>query len=207
MTTKEKILSEALTLFSEKGYSDVYVGDIAAAVGIKAPSLYKHFKSKQDIFSAILEELKLSYDEQAAKLKLSDGDADKDAHVFSVASEDTLVTMGKELFLYFLHNDKVQKFRKMLTLEQFRNSELAELFSKQYVDAPLSYQAAVLAGVSANGLLMKEDEKIMALHFYAPIFLLLTMCDRELDRESEALLMIERHIRQFNKIYEGDRWS
>ena len=79
----------------------MYVGDIAAAVGIKAPSLYKHFKSKQDIFSAILEELKLSYDEQAAKLKLSDGDADKDAHVFSVASEDTLVTMGKRTVFVF----------------------------------------------------------------------------------------------------------
>ena len=34
MTTKEKILNEALILFSEKGYSDVFVGDIAAAVGI-----------------------------------------------------------------------------------------------------------------------------------------------------------------------------
>lgn len=42
MTTKERILKESLTLFSEKGYSDVSVGEIAGAVGIKAPSLYKH---------------------------------------------------------------------------------------------------------------------------------------------------------------------
>ena len=49
MTTKQKILNEALTLFSERGYNAVYVGDIAAAVGIKAPSLYKHYKSKKDI--------------------------------------------------------------------------------------------------------------------------------------------------------------
>lgn len=53
MATKQKILSEALTLLAEKGYSAVYVGEIAAAAGIKAPSLYKHFKSKQDIFNAI----------------------------------------------------------------------------------------------------------------------------------------------------------
>ena len=44
MSTKERILNEALRLFSEKGYSDVYVSDIAEAVGIKAPSLYKHYK-------------------------------------------------------------------------------------------------------------------------------------------------------------------
>ena len=35
MTTKQKILNEALTLFAEKGYSAVYVGEIADAVGIK----------------------------------------------------------------------------------------------------------------------------------------------------------------------------
>ena len=46
MTTKEKILNVSLILFSEKGYSDVFVGDIAAAVVIKALSLYKHFKGK-----------------------------------------------------------------------------------------------------------------------------------------------------------------
>ncbi|MEI3340078.1 MAG: TetR family transcriptional regulator [Eubacterium sp.] len=36
MNTKERILNEALILFSEKGYRDVYVGDIADAVGIKS---------------------------------------------------------------------------------------------------------------------------------------------------------------------------
>ena len=55
MDTKEKILKEALTLFSGKGYSAVYVGDIADAVGIKAPSLYKHYKSKQAIFDSCVE--------------------------------------------------------------------------------------------------------------------------------------------------------
>ena len=55
MTTKEKILHEALSLFAEKGYDAVYVGDIADAVGIKAPSLYKHYKSKQEIFDSCVE--------------------------------------------------------------------------------------------------------------------------------------------------------
>ena len=54
MGTKKKILDVALTLFSEKGYGNVYVEHIAKGVGIKAPSLYKHYKSKQDIFEAIL---------------------------------------------------------------------------------------------------------------------------------------------------------
>ena len=54
--TKQKILKCALRLFSEHGYESVRVEQIANAVGIKAPSLYNHFKSKQAIFDAILEE-------------------------------------------------------------------------------------------------------------------------------------------------------
>ena len=52
--TKERILSEALTLFAQKGYEAVSVEEIAAAVGIKAPSLYKHYKGKRDIFDHIV---------------------------------------------------------------------------------------------------------------------------------------------------------
>lgn len=44
MSTRERIVYEALVLFSKKGYSDVYVAEIASAVGIKASSLYKHLK-------------------------------------------------------------------------------------------------------------------------------------------------------------------
>ena len=53
--TKQRILEKSLELFSTKGYDAVSVGEIAKAVGIKAPSLYNHFPSKQAIFGAILE--------------------------------------------------------------------------------------------------------------------------------------------------------
>lgn len=53
--TRERILEQALELFSEKGYDSVSVGEIARAVGIKAPSLYNHFPSKRAIFDAIVE--------------------------------------------------------------------------------------------------------------------------------------------------------
>ena len=53
MHTKQRILLEALRLFSRKGYDAVSVEQIADAVGVKAPSLYKHYKSKQDIFDVM----------------------------------------------------------------------------------------------------------------------------------------------------------
>ena len=52
--TKRRILTEELKLFSTNGYEAVSVEQIARAVGIKAPSLYKHYKSKRDIFDNII---------------------------------------------------------------------------------------------------------------------------------------------------------
>ncbi|MGN0610601.1 MAG: TetR/AcrR family transcriptional regulator [Ruminiclostridium sp.] len=201
MNTKKRILDEALTLFSEKGYGNVYVAQIAEAVGIKAPSLYKHYKSKQDIFNAILDEMKKSYDKQASMLNISGDDAVSDAEVYSDIGEDELVRMATGLFLYFLHDDYAQKFRKMLTIEQFRDSELAHLLTKEYADDPLSYQSAMFSMLCEKGVLRKYDPDVMALHFYAPIYFLLTVCDREPQREAESTELLKRHIRQFSRLY------
>lgn len=201
MSTKKRILDEALTLFSEKGYANVFVADIAGAVGIKAPSLYKHYKSKQDIFNAILEEMKSNYDKQAQSLNMSGNNATADAMVFSDVSEDGLVQMGVGLFMYFLHDEYAQKFRKMLTIEQFHNSELAELFTKQYADEPLNYQSAMFSMLCAGGVLKEFNPDVMALQFYAPIYMILTMCDRQPQREGELVALLRNHIRQFSRLY------
>lgn len=205
MDTKHKILDAALTLFAEKGYANVYVGDIANAVGIKAPSLYKHYKSKQAIFDAIVEEMNRRYAEQAGALNINGTDPEKDASVYQDISEDKLVQIGTSLFTYFLHDDYTYKFRKMLTIEQFHNTELAECYSKLYVDDPLSYQGMLLGMLVAEGALKTENVEIMTLHFYAPIYMLMTICDRNPAKEKESLRLVEAHIREFNRIYGGKK--
>ena len=168
MNTKERILDAAHTLFSQHGYANVFVAQIAQAVGIKAPSLYKHFKSKQEIFDTILLERKDSYDRQAASLGLNGSDARIDSKRFSAVSEDELVELGTSLFGFFLHDDHAQKFRKMLTIEQFHSAELAQYYSSQYADAPLVYQASLFAFLCAKGVLVRHDPTVMALQFYSP---------------------------------------
>ena len=201
MDTKKKILDVALKLFSEKGYGNVYVGQIAEGVGIKAPSLYKHYKSKQDIFKAILEEMRNRYDKEAAHLNMTGNDFLIDSELYNNISEDELVKMGIGLFSFFLHDEYECKFRKMLTIEQFSNKELAELFSHQYFNEPLKYQTGLLQLLIMQGYMKNEEANVMALQFFAPIYLLMTVCDREPQREKEALQILEKHIRQFNRMY------
>lgn len=201
VSTKKRILIEALTLFSEKGYDAVSVGQIAEAVGIKAPSLYKHYKNKQDIFDAILDEMKERYEQQTAAMHLNGFDAEKDVKVYENISDESLIRMGRDLFLYFLHDEYVSRFRKMLTIEQYRSRELADLYAKQYVDDTLSYQSMLFHLLSEMGMVEQETPQIMAVHFYAPIYMLLALCDRQPEREREALQILEQHIRQFNRLY------
>ncbi len=92
----------------------------------------------------------------------------------------------------------------MLTIEQFHDKKLAAAYMKQYVDDPLSYQGMLFGLMVSAGVLQTENVEIMTLHFYAPIYMLLTICDREPEREEEALKTMEAHIRQFNKLYARD---
>ncbi|MCQ2522352.1 MAG: TetR/AcrR family transcriptional regulator [Lachnospiraceae bacterium] len=203
MDTKHRILDEALTLFSQKGYANVYVGEIAEKVGIKAPSLYKHYKNKQAIFDAIIDEMNKRYEAQAGMLNINGMNPSVDASVYSNISDDRLVEIGIGLFLYFLHDDYTCRFRKILTIEQFHNQEFSKIYSSQYVDGPISYQKMLFQLLMANGEFISADVDVMTLQFYAPIYMLLTLCDREPDREAEALKLLEKHFRQFSKIYGG----
>lgn len=201
MDTKQRILDEALTLFSEKGYANVFVGDIAERVGIKAPSLYKHYKSKKAIFDAIIDEMNRRFTEQAKAMQINGKDASTDAGIYENLSEDRLLKLGREFFLYYLHDDYNRKFRKMLTLEQFHDKELAKVYSKLYVDDPLSYQGMLFGFLTAAGLLRTDKVEIMTLHFYSPIYFMLTICDREPEREEEMLNKLDQHIMQFDRLY------
>ena len=201
MNTKEKIIDEALTLFSEKGYANVFVGDIADRVGIKAPSLYKHYKNKKAIFEAIIEEMNRRFEEQAKAMQINGTDAAADAGIYKDLSEDQLIKLGREFFLYYLHDDYNRKFRKMLTLEQFHDPDLAKMYSKLYVDDPLSYQGMLFGFMVMAGVLKTDNVRVMTLHFYSPIYFMLTICDREPGREPEMLKLLDEHIKQFDRLY------
>jgi AcrR family transcriptional regulator len=50
---KERIKREAMRLFVEHGVDAVSMRDIAEAVGMKAPSLYAHFRSREELIGAL----------------------------------------------------------------------------------------------------------------------------------------------------------
>lgn len=56
-STPERILDAAEDLFAHKGYKGTSLGDVAARVGIRSPSLYNHFRNKEALYRAVLTRL------------------------------------------------------------------------------------------------------------------------------------------------------
>ena len=161
--TKQRILEKSLELFASKGYDAVSVGEIAKAVGVKAPSLYNHFASKQAIFDAIVESTAAHYEKDTGEISIHVQDVKQDFALFAHISEDALVEKVRQIFFYSLHDHTVSQFRQMMTLEQFRSPELAELYSRRYVDRMIAYHADIFRTLISLGILRAEDPDTLAL--------------------------------------------
>ena len=203
--TKQRILEKSLELFSTKGYDAVSVGEIAKAVGIKAPSLYNHFPSKQAIFDAILETTSAHYQKDTAEISVHVQDSQKDIPVFSPFSEELLVEKVRQIFLYSLHDKTISQFRRMMTLEQFRSPKFAELLSKRYVDWMISYHAGIFRALVANGELRNAYPSTLACMYVSPIIVLLSICDRQPEREAESLEKLDAHVKLFFRTFNIER--
>ena len=202
--TKRKILDKALELFSTQGYDSVSVGEIAKAVGIKAPSLYNHFPSKQAIFDAIVEATAAQYERDTDRIDIHVQDAERDIPVFTEITADGLFEKVRQIFEYSLHNESISRFRRMMTIEQFRSPELAALYSQRYVDRVLRYHAGLFRDLIAAGKIRAEDPDALALLYVAPVLTLIGVCDRQPEREAECREKLRQHVELFFQMTRPD---
>ena len=195
--TKQKILDKALELFSTRGYDAVSVGEIAKAVGIKAPSLYNHFPSKQAIFDAIVESTAAQYEADIDKIAIHVQNAAQDIPCFTEITADALFEKVRQIFEYSVHNETVSRFRRMMNIAQFRSPELAALYSERYVDRVAAYHAGIFRALIASGEITAEDPDALAMMYVAPVITLLGVCDRQPERERECLEKLQNHVLLF----------
>ena len=195
--TRQRILDNALELFSARGYDSVSVGDIAKAVGIKAPSLYNHFPCKQAIFDAIVESTAARYEADTGRIDVHVQSVSQDIPFFMEITEDALFEKVRQIFEYSLHDVSISRFRRMMTIEQFRSPEFAALYSRRYVDRIISYHADIFRALIATGEIQIQDPEALAMMYVSPVLTLIGVCDRQPERESECLEKLRCHVRLF----------
>ena len=192
MSTKEKILETALALFAENGYNGTSMEQIAQDVGIKTPSLYKHFKGKEDILNSLIDIAEARYEENFG--------SDKNIGKLP-ESIDEFLRSTTERIRFTINDPIIRKMRIFLVQEQFRNERIAEITTRHQMDGIQKMYQKIIEDLMNKGLFQKDDPALLAMELIAPITVLVSKADRQPKSKKDALKLIEKHIKHFVEIY------
>ena len=165
---KEEILIVALHLFARDGYEAVSVSQIAGELDMTKGALYRHYKSKKDIFDCIVQRMEQQDGEQSRRNEVPE--------VYQNVSVEDFVGYSKSMFEYWTEDDFASSFRKMLTLEQFRNEEMQNLYQQYLVSGPAEYVKDLFKNMEIKN---PEEE---AVKFYANMFFYYSVYDGATDK-------------------------
>lgn len=144
---KEKIITAMYQLVAKQGYEKTSLSQLAQAVSIQKPSIYYHFKSKEDIF---IETVKKYY-----------------CHLYSVDMIDLEHFTNAEEFEHYLsdfgtlvlqgfHEDyEMQQFYCEVNLQSLRIPSLKEYF-EDYDNESQKYLTELFQNAQDSGILSKE---------------------------------------------------
>lgn len=194
--TKEKILLTALQLFARDGYEAVSVRNIAEELGMTKGALYRHYKNKRDIFDSIVDRM-IQIDAQRAKeYQMPVEQYDEMPDSYANTSWEDIEKFTIEQLRFWAEDNFALLFRRMLTLEQYRNAEISELYSQCIVEGPVSYMEDLFRELTKKGVLKEENPRQLAVEYYAPLFLLISMSDKKGENEEYAQIL-RNHTKQF----------
>lgn len=179
--TKEKILVQSLKLFSINGFEAVSIRTIADAVGIGNSALYKHYKSKREIFDSIVQMEKERYLQacSSAMEKMKD--------------LENVKKITLEMFKFQTTDESIVAFRRLLLIEKFRDPEIAEIYKNFFIDIPIQYQIKIFKKLQKNGLMIQGNAQVFAMEFYSPFYLY-----HFVEFEPEKLFpLLKKHVEYF----------
>ena len=132
----------------------------------------------------------------AAQFDLPEGTPGEMADAYRNASVDKIIGFSRAMFRYWTEEEFPRCFRRMLTLEQYRNAEMGALYQQYLAAGPLQYVTDLFAGL---GL---PDPCGLAAAFYGPMHLLYSCYDGASDK-GEALTLLEGHFEKMRAVLGG----
>ena len=156
-STKEIIKRTALSLFAQKGYYGTTMNEIAELVGIKTPSLYFHFRGKEELFFSVYEDLANEYVSLMDRIMNT---------TESMEIEDRLFYIFEQFIIYYIDNPEKQSFWSQIIL--FTPPELKERFFAHVLNCDIRSQKKmqeILAREIEQGKLRKGSPFKMSWSF------------------------------------------
>ena len=167
---KEEILIVALHLFARDGYEAVSVSQIAGELDMTKGALYRHYKSKRDIFDSIVKRMEQQDGEQASYYDMPEDEKESMPEEYKDVSLDDFVEYSKSMFEYWTEDDFASSFRKMLTIEQFRSEEMQNLYQQYLVSGPAEYVKDLFKNIKINNPEENTDKFYANMFFYYSVY-------------------------------------
>ena len=139
-------------------------------------ALYRHYKSKRDIFDCIVQRMEQQDGEQATEYDMPEDEKEKMPEKYENVSLDDLVEYSKSMFEYWTEDDFASSFRKMLTIEQFRSEGMQKLYQQYLVSGPAEYVKDLFKNMKI------KDPEENAVKFYANMFFYYNVYDGAADK-------------------------
>ena len=189
---KEKILTVALEMFSQKGYEGTNIRGLSASLGLVKSGIYKHYESKEAIWNALLDRMIAYYEKRFGSAE----------HLPPVSdSPEDFVSMTMRMVNLTIHDEQIVKTRKVLTLEQYRDERARNLATKHFLTGLTEMFTRIFSSMMEKGLIRRDDPEMLAFAYSTPISALIHLCDREPDKTEEAIAQVEAFSRHFIKTY------
>ena len=189
--TKDIILDVALKQFSQKGYMNTSVRDIAKEVGITQSGLYNHFKNKDAILESVISQLISS-----AMVKLFEGKETEQlakkgkSLLFSIATTFKLVSFDKK-------NDALLRF---LMQELYKNSTVRNIYNQEFYQKNVDILASVFTVMIENKKLKPIEPMLLAHEFLSPLFfyqMQISLLKIDEKSTSSMVTLFEKHVALF----------
>jgi AcrR family transcriptional regulator len=159
-STKERILEAAIDLFSKRGFHESSMRDIAASVGIEAPSLYAHYAGKEEILRTILE----SYRLEIAAMRVPD---EALARIVEEHSTETILNEGFQAIRKGVSAPRTVRILRLLFNEMFRNPLVASFGLDHLRETNVRELARIFAAMRRAGKIKDLDPEVVSVIYSA----------------------------------------
>ncbi|MBP9988086.1 MAG: TetR/AcrR family transcriptional regulator, partial [Ruminococcus sp.] len=155
-------------------------------------AFYKHYKSKEEIWNTVQDEMEAYYDEHF-------GSSDNLPPIPKDTDELKMLTL--QMLNFTMHDEKIIIIRKILLSGQFRDKRICALATKHFHIGLESMFTEIFKCMVENDVIKKNDPAMLAFVYTAPVSSLVHLCDREPEKETEIMAKTEAFIDHFIKIY------
>lgn len=203
-TTKDAIVQVSLQLFAERGFDAVSTSMIAERLGITKGALYRHFENKQAIFDAIWNRMLELDEERAAEDSVPQKQYTEDEESYRTVEGHNLCIFVNNQFVFWTENQFARDFRRMITLEQFKNAEKTKLYQDVICAGPVRYTTEIFVELGRAGKLnqaaLAMGAETLAIQLFAPLSLMLQLYDGGMNPN-----VLKEQLKKITKDFE-ERW-